>query len=263
MPNYKQKIIQPTPYEATQLRRWGLLPGHEDAREPIEDRTGRVEFGGFAWHCDSRALIPRVESEKLVEIAFAQIMAQFQQKTHLHVVEIGCGSGVLGLSLLYKLIQTKFASQFTLNLTLADISDSALALTQKNLELLRNSCIIPAQITISIVSSNLLARIKTPIDLIIANLPYIPHARITRLPRSVRGYEPTLALDGGADGLDLINKLLKQSERILKNGDIICLECDGLNQLRAIKHQHPSWQVEFSQDCFQRCRFATIRYGKE
>jgi release factor glutamine methyltransferase len=97
-------------------------------------------------------------------------------------------------------------------------------------------------------------------DLIIANLPYIPTSRISKLPKSVKDFEPRLALDGGPDGLKLINKLIAQSQTRLKPGGVLLLEIDETHRIKDLKLPK-NFRAGIIRDLFENERF--LRIDKE
>ncbi|MEK7111641.1 MAG: peptide chain release factor N(5)-glutamine methyltransferase, partial [Patescibacteria group bacterium] len=101
---------------------------------------------------------------------------------------------------------------------------------------------------------------KSKFDLIVANLPYIPSARIPKLPESVKGFEPHLALDGGSDGLKLINKLIAQSKTRLKPNGALLLEVDETHALSDFKIPQ-CFRAEILKDQFGKRRF--VKMGKK
>ena len=169
---------------------------------PLQHLLGTVEFLGYTFASDSRALIPRSETEQLVELVLAT--GEFQ-----NALDVGTGSGVIALSLALK---RPLAS-----VTGCDVSPEALALAGENA--VRHGL---AQ-RVNFVESDLLANIRGPIDVLVANLPYIPAADIPGLSREV-GHDPVLALDGGADGLDLIRRLVDGASGVLVPGGVLAVE---------------------------------------
>jgi release factor glutamine methyltransferase len=159
--------------------------------EPLEYLLGATTFAGHRVAVTPDVLIPRPETEILLEEAIALI-----EPEGLPVLDVGTGSGILALALAKKFPR--------LEIIAVDISPAALALARKNSEGLGN---------IRHVECDLLKEESLPerFQMIVANLPYIPTGQIDGLMREVR-HEPRLALDGGADGLDLIRRLIAQSE---------------------------------------------------
>jgi release factor glutamine methyltransferase len=158
--------------------------------EPLEYLLGGTTFAGHRIAVTSDVLIPRPETEILLEEAIALI-----EPEGLPILDVGTGSGILALALAKKFPK--------LEIVATDISPAALALARKNSEGLGN---------IRHVESDLMEEGSLPerFQMIVANLPYIPTGQIDGLMREVR-HEPRLALDGGVDGLDLIRRLVAQS----------------------------------------------------
>jgi release factor glutamine methyltransferase len=158
--------------------------------EPLEYLLGSTTFAGHRVTITPDVLIPRPETEILLEEAIKLIDPKGPP-----VLDVGTGSGILPLSLARKFPE--------LEIVAVDISPAALALAQKN---------AGETSKISFLESDLMANPSLPerFQMIVANLPYIPSGQIDGLMREVR-HEPRLALDGGADGLDLIRRLITQS----------------------------------------------------
>jgi release factor glutamine methyltransferase len=158
--------------------------------EPLEYLLGRTTFAGHSIAVTPDVLIPRPETEILLEEAIARI-----EPEGLPLLDVGTGSGILAIALAKKFPQ--------LEIIAVDISPAALAIARHNAEGLGN---------IRFVESDLMGDPSLPVrfQMIVANLPYIPAGQIDGLAREVR-HEPRLALDGGADGLDLIRKLIPQT----------------------------------------------------
>jgi release factor glutamine methyltransferase len=158
--------------------------------EPVEYLLGKTTFAGHRVAVTPDVLIPRPETEILLEEAIKLI-----DPKGLPVLDVGTGSGILALSLAKKFPQ--------LEIIAVDISPAALAMAQKNTDGVGN---------ILFLECDLMENPSLPeqFQLIVANLPYIPTGQIDGLMREVR-HEPRLALDGGADGLDLIRRLIVQS----------------------------------------------------
>jgi release factor glutamine methyltransferase len=184
------------------------------AREPLQHVLGTAEFHGRTFACDKRALVPRPETEQLVELA----LEMAKDKPAVTILDIGTGSGVIALTIALEL------SSATLHAT--DLSPDALALAAENAA--RHA------LTDRIIfhQADLLPPDDARFDLIIANLPYIPAEEIASLSPEVR-HDPASALDGGADGLDLIRRLIETAPDRLAPGGALLLEI-GLGQADAV-----------------------------
>lgn len=172
--------------------------------EPLQHLLGTVEFCGREFISDHRALIPRPETEHLVEL----IEKRASLAPPVRVLDMGTGSGCLGISL---------AHSFGVPTVLADISEDALDLARLNL-----SRLAPA-LLVQTVRSDLFEKISGTFDLIAANLPYIPHAEIATLTREVRR-DPHLALDGGPVGTEIVFRFLEAALPHLNDRALIALE---------------------------------------
>ena len=176
--------------------------------EPIQYIIGHVDFRGLEIRCDRRALIPRPETELLVE---AVLSSEFRVQSPITIVEVGCGTGCISLALLHELPQAE--------VTGVDISPDALSLARENAERLGLSA------RFHTLENNLLAGFEeNSLDVVVSNPPYIFSKVWKNLEPCVRDFEPQLALDGGADGLDLIRPLVEQAARVLKPGGGLFLE---------------------------------------
>ncbi len=195
--------------------------------EPTAYITGQREFYGLDFYIDSRVLIPRPETELLVEkaleLARTRIMAT--------VADIGTGCGAIAISLARHLPRLKIYA--------SDVSADALEVARLNCrkhEVVRS---------VRLLHGDMLEPLPEPVDLIVANLPYVTGGEISR--SALADFEPLMALDGGADGLDKIRRLCEKAADKLGQGGGMLLEV-GLGQSRAVvdlMHQHfPSASVE-------------------
>ena len=184
------------------------------AREPLQHVLGTAEFHGRTFLSDKRALVPRPETEQLVELAL-EIAKKHSTPT---LLDIGTGSGVIALTLAIELPSA------TVHAT--DVSPDALALAAENTA--RHA--LAGRITFT--QADLLPPGDTKFDLIIANLPYIPADEIPSLSPEVR-HDPVSALDGGPDGLDLIRRLIETAPDRLAPGGALLLEI-GAGQADAV-----------------------------
>lgn len=170
--------------------------------EPLQHLLGTVEFCGHEFVCDHRALVPRPETETLVEIVCKKLTPP-----PARVLDMAAGSGCIGLSLAKGWPQSE--------VVLADISEDALDLARLNASRLG--------VQVKCLRSDLFEKIVGTFDLIVANLPYIPTAEIASLSAEVRR-DPLLALDGGDDGMRVIERFLTDALPHLNPNARIALE---------------------------------------
>ena len=170
--------------------------------EPLQHLLGSVEFCGHEFISDHRALIPRPETETLVEL----VLKKFATPP-ARVLDMATGSGCIGLSLAKAWPQSE--------VILADISEDALDLARLNASRLG--------ITPQFIRSDLFEKITGTFDLIVANLPYIPTAEIPSLSPEVKR-DPVIALDGGPDGLRIVERFLTDAPEHLAADAMIALE---------------------------------------
>ncbi len=237
------------PYEETQLARHGgdrqiLLASNA----PVEHITGKAEFCGLVFSVTENVLIPRIETEELVEKVVAACRT-FSGPGAVRIVDVGTGSGAIAISVASKLATLGLAH----TITATDISRSALEIAEANA-----ATLLPDPTTITFLHSDLLSDVPTDQDIIVANLPYIPTARIATLDKSVFEHEPHLALDGGPDGLYLIRLLLDQATQLLQPGALVLLEVDDTHTLEVWSEFEHDWQIEVFLDSFEKNRFVQL-----
>jgi release factor glutamine methyltransferase len=196
------------PLSPSELHDFRELFKRRRAGEPIAYLLGEREFFGIPLRVDKRVLIPRPDTERLVEVALERTRARSMLGAAL---DLCTGSGCVAIA---------FArARPTWSVAGIDVSPDALAVAAdnakrtgavRNLRLLEGSLFgpVPGQ----------------RFDLITANPPYIPTAELAELPLDVRGFEPHLALDGGADGLDLVREIAEQAQQHLTGGGLLALE---------------------------------------
>ncbi len=182
--------------------------------EPLQHLLGTVEFCSLEFKTDSRALIPRPETEEL-----ADILVKRTWKSPLQALDMGCGSGVLGLTLARQIEGSA--------LTLSDVSPTALELTRENAEELDLTD------KVALLESDLFSKIEGRFDLIVANLPYIPNREQTELSKEVQR-DPALALYGGEIGTEIMANFLTDAPSFLNDGGMIALE-HGIDQAESLR----------------------------
>lgn len=161
------------------------------AHEPLAYILGERAFRNFTLKIDPRALIPRPETELLVDLALAALA---DEPTGASVIDVGTGSGAAAIALALEAPRA--------NVIACDISREALALAAENAARLNAP--------IRFVHSDLLSSVDDLAPVIVANLPYVTREEIEGLPLEIQAHEPRVALDGGLDGLDLVRRLLDQ-----------------------------------------------------
>jgi release factor glutamine methyltransferase len=193
------------PLTADQEQQYKQLLERAQQQEPIPYITGNAPFFDFDLHVTPAVLIPRPETELLVETA----VAYAQHHNSQTAVDVGTGSGCIAIAL------ARFLPR--VQVTAVDISPAALAIAQQNAQRL-------APNRIQFQQSDLLQAVAGPVDLIVANLPYVTSGEWQSLADGVKLHEPALALDGGEDGLELIRRLLEQAITRLRPNGAIFLE---------------------------------------
>jgi release factor glutamine methyltransferase len=176
--------------------------------EPFAYVVGQREFWADTFLVDRRVLVPREDTEALIQSA----LDAFPRSASGLIVDVGTGSGAIACVLAQE--------RPSATVVACDVSADALAVAATNRARLN------LQDRVHLVRGSLLSWLNQPADLVVANLPYIPTARISTLMPEVSNWEPRLALDGGPDGLDLIRALLADAPRVVKPGGTILLEMD-------------------------------------
>lgn len=196
--------------------RFGEIPGEPELAqlrdltrrraegEPLQHLLGTVEFLGHEFVSDHRALIPRPETECLVDL----LIKRFRTAPPPAILDMATGSGCIGLTLAAAWSESR--------VVLADLSEEALDLARLNASRLGLN-------GVQIIRSDLFEKIQGRFDLIVANLPYIPRSDLAGLSREVRR-DPVLALDGGHDGMDVIRRFVEAAPAHLQPEAMIALE---------------------------------------
>ena len=208
--------------------------------EPIQYITGQQEFYGLPFKVTPAVLIPRPETEHLVEA----VLAHLPHNQPLRIADIGTGSGAIAIALAVHLPQAQ--------ITALDLSPEALQIASINSE----ANAVANRITF--LQSDLLAAVanETPFDAIVSNPPYVPETDSPTLHPEVRDHEPHTALFSGSEGLDIYRRLIPQSHILLKPNGLIALEI-GHGQREALANLLSGWhQLHFIDDLQQIPRVA-------
>jgi release factor glutamine methyltransferase len=210
--------------------------------EPLQHLLGTVEFCGNVFLCDKRALVPRPETEELVELL------QFAMRNpQSAMLDVGTGSGVIALSLARKFPGAKIFA--------TDISEDALLLARENAARLQID-------QVEFRNCDLLENVDGKFDLIVANLPYISRNDRDQLAAEVLR-DPEVAVFAGEKGDEMIRQLIETAPAHLNAGSLLALEI-GLGQEQALielLHQKNYSDIEAKNDYSGRTRFLFARYG--
>ena len=208
-----------------QARQFGSWIARRARHEPIQYITGEAEFYGLPFRVTRDVLIPRPETEHLVEkvIEWAASLAARETAPRippLRIVDVGTGSGAIAVALAHQLPQA--------TVTAIDLSAPALAIARENAE--RNG----VSSRIRFLLGDLLAPVaEDRFDIVVSNPPYVPGADCASLPVEVRDYEPPVALFAGEDGLEVYRRLTPAAFNVLAPGGLVALEI-GYGQDQAV-----------------------------
>ena len=221
--------------EAEEAARYVELIDRRLAGEPIQYILGETEFYGLPFRVTPDVLIPRPETEHLVEKVI-EIAGRLPAALNApRIVDIGAGSGAIAVALAHELPQAR--------ITAIDLSAPALAIAQENAQ--RNG------VAVRFLRGDLLAPLgEEPFEIVVSNPPYVPSADRATLAVEVRDYEPALALFAGGDGLDVYRRLIPAAFDVLTHGGSLALEI-GYGQQQAIATllaQSRFNQIEFFPD---------------
>jgi len=198
--------------------RYGDAVRRRARREPLQRILGWEEFRGLRVRLTDAVLVPRPETEALVEWALALLPARDGRR--LRAVDLGTGSGCVACALA--------AERPDLDVVAIDVSPAAAAVAREN------AIALGLAARIRVVAADLLDGVRDlGADLIVSNPPYLPTALVPELPPEVRTHEPVVALDGGADGLTLIRRIAAIARRALRASGVLVVETAGGAQATA------------------------------
>ena len=217
------------PLEPAELAQFRVSVKERAARMPLAYVLGRREFMGLDFRVTRDTLIPRPDTEVLVQCAVDFLRARAENGADdLRIADVGTGTGAIALSALHYMEGTCADA--------VDISPAAAAVARENAEAL--GLLERIEIQVGDLLTPLAGR---SYDMILSNPPYIPSADIAGLMPEVRSYEPHLALDGGTDGLDIYRRLTAEAPALLKAGGAIAVEV-GIGEahdVAALMEAHP------------------------
>jgi len=209
-----------------EMKRFSEVIERRGRREPSQYILGEVEFRGLLFKVNREVLIPRPETELLVEEAVNSVCSGIKDVT---VLDLCTGSGCIAIC-----IAKEIKERGGLKVYAVDISGGAIAIARKNAERHR----VEEKITFLV--GDLFSVIKPlglegKIDLIVSNPPYVSKEAMERLQPEIKGYEPVLALYGGEDGLDFYRRIIREVPRYLKQQGGLIMEI-GFNQARHVRN---------------------------
>lgn len=220
-------LHQDMPVSGEDKERYQGLLKLRKARIPLEYITRQTEFMGLPFYVDEHVLIPRQDTECLVE-------ELLEEARGCDVLDLCTGSGCIGISLAV-LGQCR-------SLVLADYSEEALKVAERNARDNGAEAVL--------VHSDLFEDIRGSFDLIVSNPPYIPTGQIPSLMPEVREHEPHMALDGSADGLSFYRRIIEESHDFLRKEGTLAFEtgCDQGEDVARLMEQAGFLEVRIKQD---------------
>ena len=225
--------------EPRALAEFFSLVARRAASEPTQYLTGKQEFWGLEFEVTPAVLIPRPETEQVVEVALERLgsrgikinMATGAPTPRLRIADVGTGSGCLAVALAHEL---PHAEVFAL-----DISSAALAIAKRNAARHRVSD------RVHFLQSDLLRALRTErsFDVVVSNPPYLARDEAGDLPKEVRQHEPDAALFGGPTGVEIYARLIEQAAGLLARRGILALELgyNSLEHVRGLLYGQPAW----------------------
>jgi len=195
---------------------FGAVVGRREKREPFQYIVGVQEFFALRFEVTPDVLIPRPETEILVEAAIENLLGIAQPT----FCEVGIGSGCISISILKNVPNARAVS--------VDVSKAAIAVAEKN------AAANHVSDRLQIINTDVFEGVAGKFDLIVSNPPYIPAYQMADLQPEVRQFEPHLALDGGPDGLSIVRRIIDGSTRLLAPNGVVLMEI-GFGQAEDVK----------------------------
>ncbi len=240
--------------------RFAAVVARRVAGEPVAYIRGIKEFHGLAYAVDDRALIPRPETEALVDLAIGEVMTRLAARPGeagggpgaggdpIRIADVGTGSGAIAVALAVALRKRRVAMGRNVTIVATEVSPEALDLAREN------AVAHAAADGMRFIEADLFPPVRpddnSPFDLILANLPYVQTAAIAGLPIAA-SFEPRMALDGGPDGLDVIRALLERLPEALTEDGVALFEIgadQGQSAPNAVAAVLPGWSAAVQPD---------------
>ena len=232
-----------------QLGQFKQLIKRRAAGEPVAYLVGHREFRKLDLKTDERALVPRPDTETLIDVVL-ELLSSYEGETPYKVAEIGTGTGAIALALVDE--------NDDANVVASEISEEALQLARENLSL------HDAETRVALFHGDLLEPIPDeafPVDFVVSNPPYVAEDEYRELDETVREFEPAEALLAGDDGLEVIRRLIPAAEEKLKSGGWLAFEIGHQqgDSVRELLEEAEFEEVEIHQDMGDRDRVAVGR----
>jgi release factor glutamine methyltransferase len=208
------------PLTVAQAQAIGSAAERRLGREPVARILGEKEFWGLSFKLNAATLVPRPETETVIEAALAALDRGQARAQPLAIADLGTGSGALLLALLSELPQARGIG--------SDVSTAALARAREN------AAALGLAGRAAFVACDFAAALKGPFDLVVSNPPYVARDAIAALAPEVRDFDPRVALDGGCDGLAGYRAIAASARRLLAPDGLLVLEL-GIGQLAAVE----------------------------
>ncbi|MGH9746256.1 MAG: peptide chain release factor N(5)-glutamine methyltransferase [Candidatus Acidiferrales bacterium] len=229
--------------EPIALEKFFALVARRSAGEPTQYLTGKQEFWGLEFEVTPAVLIPRPETEHVVEVALERLglrgikinMATGAPSPPLNIADVGTGSGCLAIALAHELPHAGIVA--------TDTSAAALEVARRNSRRHGVSDRVRFLQTDLLTSVHASLQEAATFDVIVSNPPYVARNEADQLPREVREHEPHSALFGGSTGVEIYARLIEQSAVVLRRGGILVLELgyNSLNPVRGLLYNQVAW----------------------
>ena len=224
--------------EPAEAEKYFSLVARRVAGEPTQYLTGRQEFWGLEFEVNPSVLIPRPETEHVVEVALERLGAQ-ESSSPLRIADVCTGSGCLAVALARELPEAEVWA--------TDTSAEALEVARCNASRLAvdgRIHFVQCNLVEALLHGSGIANHEScAFDLIVSNPPYVARSEAAQLPREVRDYEPERALFAGESGLEIYAPLTRQAEKLLRAGGILVLELgyNALDHVRTLLRAEDRW----------------------
>jgi release factor glutamine methyltransferase len=214
------------PLSTEELKRFKELLKRRLQKEPLQYILGQTEFMSLPFKVDPSVLIPRPETEILVEVVLNKSKEALQNKPTLSILDIGTGSGCIAVSL------AKYLE--TVKITAIDVSESALKIAADNAKL--NGVESKIQfLREDFLKFEFIKNLPTKFDVVVSNPPYVSREDFEKLPKEVKDFEPTVALEDSQDGLTFFREIAEKVHELLNSAGMVALEV-GLGQAPKVQN---------------------------